>query len=1120
MQTSALRCLVSFLVLAASLLSGVVPARAGTITSITEAGGDNDIDTIAPKFTGQTWTITTANRPFNGAVVGGSYTVLPFGALVPAYVDRVHTLTNASITNVTVLPPYLVGQEYIMTGNDNRDNANYTMDVTVGTAVRVYLLIDNRLRDHQASDPPSFGTTNMQWILDEAWTPSITGLNRAGNPAWPDEIGLDENADGTINNWFSVYTRTHPAGTFRLRQANAAGRNMYSAVVVPLVPPAVPLNLAAVSGDGRVALNWGAAAGATAYNVKRAGTPGGPYTTLAVVAATNYLDLAVVNGSTYHYVVSATNISGESANSAEVVGQPALAPVGLAAVGGTNVIVVSWTALDGATTYTLKRSLASGGPYDTVASGIAGTSFPDTTVAGATTYYYVVVAQLAAGGDSGQSAAVSATSAPGAPVVSVSRFAANVQTLAWTNPGPVVDQYVVESSTDGVTFAPLATVPATQRITNSGLAAGTTYYYRVQAQNGSGSSAFSAAASATTPAFGFNINFANAANGQPANDPAPAPPGYFTDVGNLYGDRGNGFSYGWNRDITPDGRWRKVIKSPDLRYDTFLHVTKAVPPAEWEMEIPNGYYQVRVVGGDSDNVNSVIQFDIEGMVTAAYLPTAVGIGNWGDFTTNVALTDGRLTIRSGPNSQTLADNNKIAFIEVYPDTPVLPVIGTQPQNTVVEEYHQGTLSVGVSTGSPVLTYQWYLNGVAVPGATASTLVIPSVVNGVHAGAYTVVITNYAGAVTSAVANLTTTPDVTAPRLVSVASLDGQTIGLCFSEVMDDRANSVGDGANYTVITADGPQPVVNVTVRPGGREVRLSLLLPNLGSFVVQADNLTDFAGNLLQPNRATNTFGPFTAGDLGGPGLAGSHFTCGGDIEIVGGGADFSGAADQGYLATRPTTGNFDARVRVTRLAGSNAVTRAVLVARESTAADSAGFVLSVNPPAPGRNTVELAVRTNTASLTGPWVASGNTFAPAGIPDAWLRLTRIGDVFTGYRSTNGVDWVAMATNTRPYAATLQVGIGVTARDNTLLATGSFSGLAIRALTGAEPVQGTYANGTFSASVPTVSGFTYTVEYKNSVNPGPWTPLVTFPGDGTLKSFSDAGPVPSTGHRIYRVRYQ
>ena len=39
------------------------------------------------------------------------------------------------------------------------------------------------------------------------------------------------------------------------------------------------------------------------------------------------------------------------------------------------------------------------------------------------------------------------------------------------------------------------------------------------------------------------------------------------DLGQLFGDRGNGFSYGWDQDLTADGRWRQNPNSPDLRYD-------------------------------------------------------------------------------------------------------------------------------------------------------------------------------------------------------------------------------------------------------------------------------------------------------------------------------------------------------------------------------------------------------------------------------------------------------------------------------------------------------------------------------------------------------------------------
>ncbi len=99
-------------------------------------------------------------------------------------------------------------------------------------------------------------------------------------------------------------------------------------------PPAVPGGLVATAGVERAALKWTAAADATSYHVKRATTSGGPYTTLATVAGTNYADVGVVGGATviggttYYYVVSALDMGGESTNSAEASVTPAVAVPG------------------------------------------------------------------------------------------------------------------------------------------------------------------------------------------------------------------------------------------------------------------------------------------------------------------------------------------------------------------------------------------------------------------------------------------------------------------------------------------------------------------------------------------------------------------------------------------------------------------------------------------------------------------------------------------------------------------------------------------------------------------------------------------------------------------------
>jgi hypothetical protein len=71
-------------------------------------------------------------------------------------------------------------------------------------------------------------------------------------------------------------------------------------------------------------------------------------------------------------------------------------------------VTLSWTASLGATSYNVKRSLISGGPYGIMASNLVTTSYLDAGLTNLTAYYYVVTAQNDAG-ESANSAQVSGT---------------------------------------------------------------------------------------------------------------------------------------------------------------------------------------------------------------------------------------------------------------------------------------------------------------------------------------------------------------------------------------------------------------------------------------------------------------------------------------------------------------------------------------------------------------------------------------------------------------------------------------------------------------------------------------------------------------------------------------
>jgi fibronectin type 3 domain-containing protein len=192
-----------------------------------------------------------------------------------------------------------------------------------------------------------------------------------------------------------------------------------SATTAPPPPPPAPTGLTATAADAVVALSWTASVNAANYNLKRAVTSGGPYTTITNVTTTSFIDTGLANGTTYYYVVSALNPSGESANSPETnatpVALPPAAPTGLTTTAGNTQVLLSWTAPLGATSYNVKSSTTTGGPYTTI-TNVTSTSVYVSGLANDTAYFFVISA-LNADGESVNSTEGSATPTATPPLV-------------------------------------------------------------------------------------------------------------------------------------------------------------------------------------------------------------------------------------------------------------------------------------------------------------------------------------------------------------------------------------------------------------------------------------------------------------------------------------------------------------------------------------------------------------------------------------------------------------------------------------------------------------------------------------------------------------------------------
>ncbi len=88
--------------------------------------------------------------------------------------------------------------------------------------------------------------------------------------------------------------------------------------------PSAPTNVVATAGDSNVVLSWGPANNASSYSVKRAIDPNGPFEPLVTnlpTTTTTYTNTGLTNGTTYYYIISATNEVGTT-ESAQISAVP------------------------------------------------------------------------------------------------------------------------------------------------------------------------------------------------------------------------------------------------------------------------------------------------------------------------------------------------------------------------------------------------------------------------------------------------------------------------------------------------------------------------------------------------------------------------------------------------------------------------------------------------------------------------------------------------------------------------------------------------------------------------------------------------------------------------------
>jgi fibronectin type 3 domain-containing protein len=274
------------------------------------------------------------------------------------------------------------------------------------------------------------------------------------------------------------------AGTtyyYKVSTVNNDRESEKSAYVFALTTPSAPADVGAVTASSSsIKVSWTMTTSAESYRIYRSETASGTYSQVGTSTTTSYTDTALQVNSSYYYKISALNSNGESAQSAYVSGTTTLsAPTDLSVSGQTvSSLTINWSSVSGASSYKIYRSAAFDGTYSQIGTSVAA-SYTDTGLSAGTSYYYKVSA-VDNGVESAQSVSVSAgTTTPSAPTdLSVSGQTVSSLRINWSSVSGASSYKIYRSATFDGTYSQIGT-SATASYTDTGLSAGTSYYYKV-----------------------------------------------------------------------------------------------------------------------------------------------------------------------------------------------------------------------------------------------------------------------------------------------------------------------------------------------------------------------------------------------------------------------------------------------------------------------------------------------------------------------------------------------------------------------------------------------------------------------------------------------------------------
>jgi regulation of enolase protein 1 (concanavalin A-like superfamily) len=176
----------------------------------------------------------------------------------------------------------------------------------------------------------------------------------------------------------------------------------------------------------------------------------------------------------------------------------------------------------------------------------------------------------------------------------------------------------------------------------------------------------------------------------------------------------------------------------------------------------------------------------------------------------------------------------------------------------------------------------------------------------------------------------------------------------------------------------------------------------------------------IIPQSRLFTTFSgipkPWTSQDIGAVGAAGSSSYSVGNWTVNGSGADIWANADEFRFVHQPASGDCEIIARVTGVQNTDLWAKAGVMVRESLTAGSRHAYMALT----SGNGLAFQRRVATDGV------STHTSGGAGTAPYWVRVTRVGNLFTAYRSTDGITWTTVGSETIAMGAASYIGLAVT----------------------------------------------------------------------------------------------